>query len=465
MPNAALPDSPELAAADTAAENLKRNGNDVTLSGVDPSREAALDDAFASVPQPTGEEAELGKENGGVERPLPGKPKDEPAEKQAAEPKKAEAPTKPKEEPASKAETKPAEEKKRRGLLDDVLDEPAAKPEDAPEKAYEDIKLRSDASPKTQETFDAVKKRALERENTVRAELQASAAKVTEYEAKLAEIEKKQGALPEDVAAELKEHREFRALHDVSSRPEFKQKFDSRIDANFGFMYEMFKQEGWTDDKVKALQAFPESQRIEFIEKKILPHLTDGQRRAVEAKIYDNVNIAGEKAKALEAARTDAEKILAEQRALPLKQQQQQDTEFAGVLRPRLQKLAFIFPKEVPTTATSAQKAEIEAHNVRALEYQEDVTRAIKDKSPETRSEVILAVPLARHLKRENLALLARAEAAEAKLAAITKAGGTGRLGKAAAPDTGTPATRPAATNGDDAVDQLFQQASGRPAT
>lgn len=451
--------SPDLASADRAAESMLRTGADVTLSGVDPARESALDDAFASVvPSPEPAEA-LGRENGGVKPELPGAPEPKQADDPAAEPvPKPEAAPK----PAAEA-SKPAEKPVRKGLLDDVIEEPAAKPADTPEKAYEDIKLRSDASAKTVESFSAVKARAIERETAVRTELESIKARALELETKLTEAEKTKGTVPEEVAKELKEHREYRALHDVSSRPEFKEKFDSKIEANFEAIYSLFKQEGWTDEKVQALKNFPEAQRVAFIEQKIIPLLTDGQKRVVSAKIFDNVNISEAKQKELDAARTDAEKILAEQREQPLKVRQQKDTEFANVLRPKLQKLAFVYPKEVPSTATPAEKAEIEAHNAFALELQDDVRRAIADESPEIRAEVVLAVPLARYQARQLKLATARAEAAEAKLAAITKAGNTGRLGKsAAAPEAAAP-TRGLDTSGDSAVDQLFAQASARP--
>lgn len=453
--------SAELAAADRAAENLLRTGNDTVLTGVDPSRESALDAAFNSVAPSSGSEGELGRENGGVKPEIPGAPAEAPTPEPEAKPDPEPKPNA-KPDPVQKKAAAASEKPARKGLLDDLIDEPEAAAPDTPEKAYDDIKLRPDASPKTQETFATVKARAVERENAVRVELEKERARILDLEAKVTEFEKNKGALPEDVAAEIKELREFRALHDVSSRPEFKEKFDSRIETNFESIYSLFKQEGWTDDKIAKLKSWPEAQRIEFIESKILPLLTPGQKRVVEAKIFDNVNIVEEKNKALETARADAAKILAEQKELPLKQRQQQDVAFANVLRPRLQKLPFVYSKEIPSTATPAEKAALEEHNKFAAELQDDIKRAIADESPEIRAEVILAVPLARHYARQTKLLTARAEAAEAKLAAITKAGNTGRLGKAAAPDKAAPPARPAGDGSSaDSIDSLFAEASG----
>ena len=66
-----------------------------------------------------------------------------------------------------------------------------------------------------------------------------------------------------------------------------------------------------------------------------------------------------------------------------------------------MQKLPFLYLKEIPSTATATEKTEIEAHNAFALELQEDIKRAIVDEAPEIRAEVILAVPFARYLKKE----------------------------------------------------------------
>ncbi len=452
--------SPDLAAADRAAENLLRKGGDVTLAGIDPARESALDEAFAAVTPDSSDPAELGRENGGVKPQVPGtpdpKPTAEPDPEPAPEPKPEPKPA----APAPKPEAKPA----RKGLLDDVIDEPAAPAPETPEQAYDKIKLRSDASPKTVESFTAQRNLALQRESAVRAELEAATKAKLELEAKLTEFEKNKGALPEEVAKELKEHREYRALHDVSSRPEFKEKFDSKIDANYDSIYTLFKQEGFTDDKIAALKNMPETQRIQFIEGKVIPLLTDGQKRVVSAKIYENVNISEEKQKALDAARTDAEKILAEQREAPAKVRAQQDQEFAGVLRPKLQKLPFVYLKEIPSTATPAEKAELEAHNAFALELQDDIRRALAPETPEIRAEVISAVPIARYQSRQLKLVTARAEAAEAKLKAIAAAGNTGRLGKsAAAPVTPAAPQRGTDVAAVDAVDALFSEVSGGP--
>ena len=196
MASNATPDSPDLAAADAAAENLLRNSRAGSIPNIDPARESALDDAFSAVTGTTAPEGELGRDNGGVPVPLPGAPEADPVQKPEPKPDPVQK-TDPKPDPAPKPDVKPAASTTRKGLLDDVIDEPAPEPENKPEKAYDDIKLRSDASPKTQETFDAVKARAVERENVVREELNRAIAAKQELEAKLADVEKKVGAVPE----------------------------------------------------------------------------------------------------------------------------------------------------------------------------------------------------------------------------------------------------------------------------
>ena len=434
----------ELQKADQLAEQLlaaSRNGAPEKPS-VSPDREAELDAEF--------------------KKALSDTPAPDAAPKPAEEAKPVETPAPEEKKPDAPAPT-PVDDGKRKGLLDDLIPE-TAKPEPTPfEKASADIKLRSDASPKTVDSFNQLKTAAAAQIAAERETASKLANEKAELAKQLEELKGQVGKNTPEAEAELKELREFRALHDVGSRPEFKEKFDSRIDANDNAVYDLFKQEGMKDEVIAELRKMSADNRADYIEKNVLPNLTSGQKRFVEAKILENVNVLGEKSKALEQAKADADKIISEQRGLPQKQEQERVQRLATHLKGTLMKLPFFHPKEIPATATAAEKAAIEAHNASALELQATMRAAVLDNSPEAAAEAALAVPLAKHFKAQYQSALARAEQAETELAAIKKAGSTGRrLGASAAPaGSQPPAPKPSSEmDAVDAVDALFREAT-----
>jgi hypothetical protein len=472
----------DLAAADAAAEKMlaesrSKNGN--FRVDVSPDRENDLDAAFAAVngtDPKTGEvaERELGLENGGVKRRLEGSPEpkqeteaektarefeeEKAAAEKAAGTAPAPAPTTPTPPPAA-PDGKPA----RKGLLGEVLEEktPAGTEADDPKRAYDDLKLRSDASEKTKESFEHQRARAIERETAVRTQLEERNRKLVELEAQITELSQKVGALTPETESELKELREFRALHDVSARPEFRERYDSRIEANNAAIHALLKSENMSDENIAKFKRLPEEARDVYLEKHVYPNLTPGQRRTIEGKLIANTSLAEERAQALAAARTDSDKILSEQKEAPRKLQQERNTAIANHLKPYLPQLPYLHTRVVPPTATAAEKTEIEAHNKLAVELQDNLRTAILDDSPQTRAESALAVVVARGLSNQIKAIAAERDSLKARLAAIDKASATGgRLGRSAAPvQTNAPA-KPASVADDsgDVIDRLFNE-------
>lgn len=428
----------DTAAADAAAEALLKSPSADFRVEVTPERESALDDAFkeASAPEAPAEP----KKEEVVETP--------PAKPAAAEPPK----------PAPAPEATPA----KKGLLDNLLPE-TPKPADPAAEAFEAVKLRSDASEKTKETFANLKNIAQQQIATARQEAQKIADEKAALEKQIEELRTQAGKPAPEVEAELKELREFRALRDVEGRPEFREKFTAKIEANEKEIYNLFRQEGMKEEAIAALQKMSPEARADYIESQVAPNLTAGQRRFVEAKLLDNVNVQAERTKALDAARSEADKIIAEQREAPVKEQEARITQMATHLKGFLNRLPFFHPKDIPTTATAEQKAEIEKSNALALELQDSLRTALIDDSPTTRAESALAVPLAKYYRLQHSQALARAEAAEAELEKIRKASATGRrLGQSASanPDAAV-APKPAENvDRDEALDALFKAAT-----
>jgi hypothetical protein len=446
---------PVLEQADRAAEALARSSKESIRPEIDPAREQALDNAFAEVSgtAPAGDAQtdpnQFGRENGGVRPPVEGTPAEETTP--AAE-------TKPAETPAPAAETKPAaEEPKTKTLLDELIPD-ATKPAETKPSTTEDpynVKLRSDASPKTRETVEQLKTIAREREAAALKQAEEARAQVAEKEARIKELEAK--TVPDEVQNELKELRQFRAQFDAERDPEFRQRFDSKVETNYSAIYAKLQQHGLPASEIEKLKGFSQSERDTAIER-LASKLSGLDRRTVEAKLLDNVNIAEERQKALEDTRRKADEILKQKSQAPAEQAQKRVQEIATLVQPELARLPWIHAKEIPATAAPEEKKRLEADNARALELQEQLKTAIVDDSPVARARAALSVPLARHFSTAYAAEKARADALQAKLDAINQAGATSRTARTSAAVAATRAPDPNAKpkEAGDAIDDLF---------
>lgn len=429
---------------------------------IDETRGSELDAAFAEVSQnaPPAPEGDLGLQNGGVPRPVEGAPK-KPADAPAP------APDKPAGPPASadKPDDPPADPDASKGLLDTLLagekagDKPAPT---APAKdPYEDHKLRADASERTKETFEKLKTIAREREEQANKRASEAETQLKELQTKVAELEKR--TVPDDVKKELEELRQFRATFDAEHSPEFKQRFDGRIEGNYEAIYTRLKAHALPDDQIALLKGMSPADREEAISG-FLDKLPAGSRRFIELKLADNLNAQEERQKAVAEVKSKADKYLEEQRQRPVQQTQERDAAVAGILKPVVTKLAFLHPQEVPANASAEEKKAIESFNQNAFIYQEALKRAIVDDSPEVRAEAALAVPLARHLQFENRRLTAELTALRKEIDGIKAASKTSRLSRTvASPAAAAPAQKAAPANEEsgDALDRLFAETTG----
>lgn len=451
-----MPEDPIIENADKAAEALAKSSRDSTTPSIDPSREAELDAIFKETQQnvvPVVVTPEnFGRENGGVPLVPEGTPKPAPEEKEPTPEKTADVPEKTPDAPTEK-----------KGLLDDLLAEKTAdkptddKPADDP---YGTVKLRSDASPKTRETFEQLKTVAKQREDAARAESVAAKQSLSELQNKVAELEKR--TVPDEVQNELKELRAFRAQFDTERDPEFRQKFDGRVDQNYDAIYGKLKAHGLPDSEIGKLKAYSIQERDSAIEN-FLSKLPSFDRKYIEAKLLDNINISDEREKALKETRAKADEILKQRKDAPAVQTAQRDAKVAEILRPALPKLPWIHVKEIPATAAPEERKRIESENTFAAQMQEALKIAIIDDSPAVRAEAAIAVPLAQYYRRELTAATEKLTAAQKQLDEIRQAGALSRtarsVGNAGKPPVEAPKAPPA--NSGDAVDELFAQITG----
>jgi hypothetical protein len=449
MADTTAPISPadaDLAAADRQAEVMAERARvDPKLSekpNVDASRESDLDNSLAEVMANT-------SEDGSGPRPDT-EPKPEAEPKPDAEPKKVEA----------SSETKPEASTKPKGALDDLLSDAkadATKSDHASDPA-EEIKLRSDASPKTRETFEQLK-------TVYKAKLDANAARIAELEAKHTELEQKASAtavdpLTPELKQELESLRSFRVQFDTENDPSFRQKYDSRVGANYSDIYAKLAEHQLPETEIAKLKAMPAVERDTVIDS-FFDRLPAASRRFIEAKLVDNENVNSQRAKELFETRAKADTILAERAKAPEISQQKRIEEIGNIIRPLLPNLDFIHTKDIPASAGAEERKVLEERNTFAAHAQQLMRTAILDDSPRSRADAAVALPLAHHFKRQLDATTAKLAAVTAELEGIRKAGRTSRTAQTSArPGTGSATSAKAPENSGDAVDQLFAEVS-----
>jgi hypothetical protein len=312
-------------------------------------------------------------------------------------------------------------------------------------KALNAVKLRSDASQKTKDTFANLKQLSAEglraaRAETARLKAEQQAA-IDAARAAAIEEAKKSVAVPEDVQKELEELRTLRARVDVESDPQFKQKFDERRDKNFETIYGVLKAHSLPESQLKILRALGPAERVEEITS-LASKLPSSSKLKIEAKLFENLNLDDERERALAEARTRSAEIFAEkektskeQQAAQLKAKQEAVEQF---------KTQSVFQRvDIPATAAPEERKRLEAANAEADRLQKLYEETVNDETPLAKAEAAFGLVLAHKFKSELDSTKAKLEAAQKELTAIKKRSGVTDKGRIVnVPDT----TRPAVT-------------------
>lgn len=370
-------------------------------------------------------------------------------------------------EPAPAAETPPAKQTtpptpegsatdQNKSLVDDLFKKDASAP--APEAKpdpFEDVKLRSDASPKTRETFDVLKKKA-------RDEIAAAQARADQLAKDLEEAKKNSvppDKLPDQIESELKELREFRATFDIERDPSFKQKYDSRTQANNEAVYGTLKAHGLRDDQIELLKKMGDSERVDAIGD-LLEKIPHTSRLKVQAKLAENISIEDERARELSEARSKADQILKDKKEAPSKQVESFYKEVESHAKALIANVDFLAVAEVPASTPAAERQRLEAQNKEAAKLQGLFIKVLADESPKGKAEAALGLVYAHRLKAENGSLSAKVSELQKEIDDIKKASSVGKIGRAPA----APGSKPRPIETLDAgsnLDRLFKEAMG----
>lgn len=323
------------------------------------------------------------------------------------------------------------------------------------EDPYDKVKLRSDASEKTKNTFEELKRTAKDRELKARTEAEQARKELQELRAKVEELSKK--TVPDNIEAELRELREFRATFDAERDPEFQQKFSSRLEQNNGTIFETLKRNGLKDELVEQVKSMPYDQQVEQIAR-WAEKLSPRDKLLITARLADNENIESDRQSALREIKSKADQILAEKRNAPVRNQDQFVEEAVRTLKPVLPQVPFLHPKETPANATPAIKAEIERHNAVAAESQKMLLSFLQDDSARTRSILALAGVLAPRYQAQLKEAEGRVKALEKELSSIREAGRLSKTTRSSATaERAAPRIDVFDTNAEDAMEEAWK--------
>ena len=264
---------------------------------------------------------------------------------------------------------------------------------------FDAVQLPPHTKSEVAQSFDTLKKTSRER-------VAAAIKERDELTAKLKELETRPAVDPK-LEAELKELREFRQRMDVEADPTFKE-YVEEAKANEESIWSKLKEAGASDDVLKKMK---EIGTKELDWEVVLEKLPPVARRYIENKLAVNEDLHDQRARALENAKKNASEFLADRE----KQSTQSELAHYAKAEEHFNKVAVQLPwfklQKPDATSTPEQKAAIEAENKFYLQTQDQVTKMLKDPSPEMRSIAALGYAQMLRLQAEIPALQAEFEA------------------------------------------------------
>ena len=325
-------------------------------------------------------------------------------------------------------------------------------------KAFDEVKLRADASTKTKDTFANLKKISTEAVRAERAEKAKLRAELEELRSKATAPASTE--LAEDIKTELENLRKYKAEFDIENDPEFKKQIEARVEprkaSNYDAIYDVLRSHSLPESEVKALKELSEADRVasigDFVDK--LPRMS---KMKIEAKLLDNLNLDDERSRAVTEARDKAAANRAQFREAPEKVREQTTAEIKQAAEQF--RTHDVFKKaEIAATVPPEDRKRLEAANAHADKLNKLYEEVVNDETPKGRAEAAFGLVLAHHFKAQLDAMTAEKAKLTTELADIKKRGSTANVGRVVnVPST----TRPNITNLDagSSLDALAREA------
>jgi hypothetical protein len=351
-----------------------------------------------------------------------------------------------------------------------ISDNKAASDKLAAEKAKEVAVIEPDdvlkkhqapphASPKAAEAFANVKNAAREHIAALNQQLQEARTKSESAAA---------GKLPDAIEQELKELRAFRRSRDFANDPEYQKNFVAPVSAVEEAVFGKLKQNGFTDAHLESIKKIGFS-KLDW--EPVLEKLPTVARSLVAAKLMEHENLSEKQTEALKnapkqeefdkkttedtARKTAEDSALVE--AIINKVLDGEDDQTKKPFRDLV-----LNKKEIPVNATDDQKKEFEAHNTFVESQNSRLKAILADRSPRMFGTLAASTLLAYRFKHEVELLRPEVIALRARLAKIRKSSSTAAAAGGAAAPGSAPKQSKLIMRGEEALDQLKNEAEGR---
>ena len=280
-------------------------------------------------------------------------------------------------------------------------------PNELPDEEIDAIKPVRGMSPAAQTNFAKLRQTA----KHYKAELAAAQKAYDEKKAQLEDIITGK-TIPENLKKEIEEARALRAKYEIMADPDFQSKYDGKIKDLNDRIIGICQKNGMPEEVLKKLKevgigSVPRdwwhAQAIEPLKKSQDPN--ERGAGVLLEKYLDELDAVGvERKQAIEASSKEFTSY-AEEKAAKAKKAYEDEMMAVKAEADKFLKIpeaAFAVIRQVPKDATPEQKAEIEAHNKDARDYQSLFRAALFPANGTERAQVAAAVVLAHKFRKDN---------------------------------------------------------------
>ncbi len=245
---------------------------------------------------------------------------------------------------------------------------------------------------------------------------------IPKYEQYIEHLKNQVSQPPQELLAELEDHRRFRKIFDAENDPEFQKQFNERITTLDSDVLGILKKNGLpeeTENKLKSLglDKIPAS----WWEESILPKLNFLERERVQKKLAERADVVDAKHKEIEKFSSRKEEFFAEQQQ---KRQQFYEQE-QNTIHTHLDEMTKELPQarymEIPRNATPDQVAQIQNHNNTVAEMENHFQEALNARDPQARTEVAMAAVASIYFAKEIEHLQSQLQTATSQSAKFAK--------------------------------------------
>ena len=246
--------------------------------------------------------------------------------------------------------------------------------------------------------------------------------KAVQYEQYIDYLRQQQTQPPQELLAELEDHRKFRKIFDAENDPEFQQQFNEKIGTLDSDVINILKKNGLPEETEAKLRAAGlEQVPADWWEENVLPRLNFLDRERVQKKLAERSDVVDAKQKELEKFSSRKDEFFAEQES---KMQQFYEQE-QNTIHTHLDVMTKDLPQarymEVPKNASPDQIAQIQNHNNTVAEMEGHFHDALNAKNPQDRTEVAMAAVASIYFAKEIDHLQSQLQAATNQSAKFAK--------------------------------------------